>query len=111
MQGKSILQNIEAQFQSGKWLPAAKIVPSFVKHANSVASPGKVWHYLPDSTPINLSVVIPTIDANRDGYFPKLLTQIGYQDLKGFEVIVVRGDSRQGRAINIAAALDQARSD
>jgi GT2 family glycosyltransferase len=52
-------------------------------------------------------VVIPTIDASRGGYFPKLLTQICYQDLKGFEVIVVRGDSRQGRAINIAAALSR----
>jgi len=99
------LQNIEAQFQSEQWLPATKIDRSFVKHANSETSPGKVWHYSPDSTPINLSVVIPTIDANRGGYFPKLLTQIGYQDYKRFEVIVVRGDTRQGRAINIAAAL------
>ena len=77
------MQNIEAQFQSGQWSPAAKIERPFVKHENSEASPGKVWHYSPDSTPINLSVVIPTIDANRGGYFPKLLTQIGYQDYKG----------------------------
>jgi len=99
------LQNIEAQFQSGQWLPAAKIDRSFVKHANSETSPGKVWHYSPDRTPINLSVVIPTIDANRGGFFPKLLTQIGCQDLKGFEVIVISGDPRQGRAINSAADL------
>jgi len=107
VQGKSILQNIVAQFQSGKWLPAAKIERFFVKHANLEASPGKVWHYSPDSTPINLSVVIPTFDANRGGYFPKLLTQIGYQDLKGFEVIVVRGDPRQGRAINTGVVLSR----
>jgi glycosyltransferase involved in cell wall biosynthesis len=49
-------------------------------------------------------VIIPTIDANRDGYFLKLLTQISNQNLKDFEIIVVRGDPRQGRAINIAAA-------
>jgi len=101
------VQNIVAQFQSGKWLPAAQIERSFVKHANSEASPGKVWHYSPGSTPINLSVVIPTFDANRGGYFLKLLIQVGYQDLKGFEVIVIRGDPRQGRAINTGVVLSR----
>jgi GT2 family glycosyltransferase len=52
-------------------------------------------------------VVIPTYDAHRGGYLLKLLSQIGSQDFSGFEVIVVRGDSRQGRAINIGAALAQ----
>ena len=99
------MQNIEAQFQSAQWLPAAKIEPSFVKHANPEASPGKVWSYLPEKTQVKLSVVIPTIDANRDGYFGKLLTQIACQDIKGFEVIVICGDPRQGRAINIGATI------
>jgi glycosyltransferase involved in cell wall biosynthesis len=50
-------------------------------------------------------VIIPTIDANRGGYFLKLLSQIGCQDFEDFEVIVVRGDHRQGRAFNTAAVL------
>jgi glycosyltransferase involved in cell wall biosynthesis len=50
-------------------------------------------------------VVIPTIDADRGGYFLKLLAQVGCQDFENSEVIVVRGDPRQGRAINTAAAL------
>jgi len=99
------LQNIEDHFQSGQWFSAAKIERSFVKHENSETSPGKIWSYSPDNTPINLSVIIPTIDANRNGYLSKLLLQIGCQKFQGFEVIVVRGDPRQGRAINTAVAL------
>ena len=51
--------------------------------------------------------VFTTYDAHRSGYFLKLLSQIGSQDFTGFEFIVVRGDPRQGRAINIGAALAQ----
>lgn len=97
--------NIEAHFQSGKWFSAAKIERSFVKFAHLEASPGKVWHSAPDNSNIILSVLIPTIDADRNGYFMKLLRQIDNQNLKNFEIIVVAGDSRQGRAINIAAAI------
>jgi glycosyltransferase involved in cell wall biosynthesis len=97
--------NIETHLQSGQWLPAAKIERPFVKYTNSTASPGAVWNRRPDSIQIVLSVIIPTIDAYRDGYFLKLLTQISYQGMKDFEIIVVRGDPRQGRAINSAAAL------
>jgi glycosyltransferase involved in cell wall biosynthesis len=102
---KSILQNIETSFLSGKWFSAGKVKRSFVKHSILQASPGKVWHYQPDRTSILLSVVIPTIDANRGGYFPQLLAQIGRQDFEDLEVIIVRGDPRQGRAINTAAVL------
>jgi GT2 family glycosyltransferase len=101
------LQGIKTHFQSGQWFPAAEIDRSFVKHANLETSPAKIWHYLPYRTAVSLSAIIPTIDANREGYFLKLLSQIGCQDFKDFEVIVVRGDSRQGRALNIAAALAQ----
>jgi glycosyltransferase involved in cell wall biosynthesis len=99
------LQNIETHFQSGQWFYATKIERSFVKHFHLNASPGKIWHYPPDRSLVVLSVIIPTIDANRSGYFLKLLAQIGWQDFEDFEVIVVRGDPRQGRAINTAAAL------
>ena len=99
------MHKIETQFQIAQWLAAAKIKRSFVKHANPEASPGNVWNCVTDNTPIKLSVIIPTIDANRGGYFLQLLSQIGYQDFKGFEVIVICGDPRQGRTINIGAAL------
>ena len=99
--------DIETHIRSGQWFSAAKIDRSFVKYAHSKASPGKIWHYRSERLSDLLSVVIPTIDGYRGGYFLKLLTQIGCQNLKKFEVIVVRGDSRQGRAINTAAALAQ----
>jgi GT2 family glycosyltransferase len=54
-----------------------------------------------------LSVVIPTSDAFRGGYFFELLSQIKRQDASDFELIVVRGDPRQGRAINIGVALSK----
>ena len=54
---------------------------------------------------VTLSVVIPTSDAHRGGYFRDLLVQIGRQDFRDFEVIAVRGDPRQGRAINVGAEL------
>lgn len=52
-----------------------------------------------------VSVVIPTSDGAREGYLPELLDQLREQDLKDFEVLVVVGDTRQGRAINTAADL------
>jgi len=97
--------DIETNFRSGRWLSAARIERAFVKHIHFEDSPGKIWHCNPDRKQVKLSVVIPTFDANRGGYFPKLLEQIGYQDFDNFELIVVCGDPRQGRAINIAAAL------
>ena len=92
-------------FQSGKWLPADRFVRPFVRYPNSNASPGGVWHYSPEESRKELSVIIPTSDANRNGYFLKLLGQIGFQDFQDFELIVVRGDPRQGRAINTGAAI------
>jgi len=103
------LQNIEAYFQSGQWLPAANIERSFVKNVNLKVSPGTVWHFSPDNTPAKLSVIIPTFDANRGGYFLQLLAQIDCQEFEDFEVIVVQGDPRQGRAINVAAVIAQGR--
>ena len=52
-----------------------------------------------------VTVIIPTLDAYRGGYFPKLLEQIKQQTFQNFEVIVVKGDPRQGRAINTGVSL------
>jgi glycosyltransferase involved in cell wall biosynthesis len=51
------------------------------------------------------TIIIPTLDGYRNGYFPKLLEQIKSQKFQDFEMIIVKGDPRQGRAINTAAAM------
>ncbi|MDP8263820.1 MAG: glycosyltransferase [Candidatus Ancaeobacter aquaticus] len=50
-----------------------------------------------------ISIIIPTIDGDRDGMLPNLLEQIKEQTYKNCEVILKVGDNRQGRAINNGA--------
>jgi glycosyltransferase involved in cell wall biosynthesis len=52
-----------------------------------------------------VSIIIPTADGDRNGYLSDLLKQLKEQRFQDFEVIVVQGDRRQGRAINHAAEL------
>ena len=99
------MRNLEVCFQSGSWQPVADVKRPFARYRNSEDSPGAVWRYSSDNAQVSLSVVIPTSDARRGGYLPKLLVQIGCQHFSHFELIVVRGDPLQGRAINIGAAL------
>lgn len=94
------MQDIEIRFQSCRWLPANKVKRPFVKHTNQKVSLGEVWHYSPDNIQPEISIIIPTFDAYRGGYFVQLLKQIGNQDQNNYEAIVVRGDPRQGRAIS-----------
>ena len=75
------MDKIVNQFKVGQWLPADKVDCTFVKHSQFKASPGTFWYYGPDGSAVTLSVLIPTIDADRDGYFPKLLKQIGDQTI------------------------------
>lgn len=107
MTDKNILMGIESNIRSASWLPVTNIERSFVKHIDPTDSPGSLWKQEPVDSPITLSIIIPTIDAHRDGYFPKLLAQIDRQDFSGYQILVVKGDPRQGRAINIAAALSE----
>ena len=97
--------DITNKFQLGHWCPSHEIARPFVQNTSFEASPGLFWRYSYDDSRINLSVVIPTSDACRDGYLLKLLTQIGCQNYPDYELIIVRGDLRQGRAINVGAAL------
>lgn len=99
------MQNLETRLRSASWNPAAGIACPFVRYSHPKSSPGNVWRESPANLPIQLSVVIPTTDAYRNGYFAGLLSQISRQTLIDFELIVVKGDPRQGRAINIGAAL------
>lgn len=52
-----------------------------------------------------VSVIIPTSDGYRNGYFPALLKQLSEQTFQDFEAIVIKGDPRQGRAINTGVDL------
>lgn len=98
---------INRHFKSARWLPAADINRRFVKHPNTENFQAVYWRYFSGDTDISLSVIIPTLDAYRNGYFPKLLAQVEHQNFSGFEVIVVKGDPRQGRAINIGASISR----
>jgi len=52
-----------------------------------------------------LTIIIPTADGYRGGYFNKLLDQLKAQSYQNYEIIIVKGDRRQGRAINFGASL------
>ncbi|MHA1940178.1 MAG: glycosyltransferase [Candidatus Hodarchaeales archaeon] len=52
-----------------------------------------------------ISVIIPTADGYRDGYFLSLLQQLSQQTYQNFETIIIKGDPRQGRAINMGVDI------
>ena len=84
----------------------------FVKHLNSegpLADVQLLEGRQVRATEPEVSVLIPTSDAWRGGYFPQLLEQLKAQTFQNFEVLILKGDRRQGRAINTGAA--QARGD
>ncbi len=84
---------------------------SFVRHRNDASRPGtqtvevlRPRRPCPGDDPL-LSVIIPTADGHRNGYLPELLSQLSHQTFQQFETIIVAGDCRQGRAINIGADI------
>jgi GT2 family glycosyltransferase len=56
-----------------------------------------------------VSVIIPSWDGYRDGCVPRLIESVERQTLQDYELIVVKGVSPQGRAINQGVA--QAKAD
>lgn len=91
---------------SGYWRSVDDIDRAFVRHPDLNPSPANIWRYAPDGVrQVILSVLIPTLDGYRDGYLLKLLSEIHSQSFPDFEVLIIKGDPRQGRAINIAAAF------
>ncbi|MGE3165580.1 MAG: glycosyltransferase [Planctomycetota bacterium] len=54
----------------------------------------------PASETPTVSVVVPTLDRHRRGLLDRLLLDLRSQTLARFEVLLVIGDRRQGRAIN-----------
>src|SRR5438046_6439461 len=103
------LADLEDRVQQASWQPAGGVERPFGRYKNAQPSPGALWQDVPPHGRIKLSVVVPTSDAYRGGYFPKLLAQISRQGFSDFELIVVRGDPRQGRAINVGAELARGR--
>jgi hypothetical protein len=91
---------------NARWLSPANIARDFVRYPDPHPSPGVIWTIAPPAgaKPL-ITVVIPTSDGDRHGLFQKLLFQLGNQSMQEFEVISVMGDTRQGRAINTAAAM------
>jgi cellulose synthase/poly-beta-1,6-N-acetylglucosamine synthase-like glycosyltransferase len=82
----------------------------FVRHANTNSRASLTRAYGRNASPgcpPRVSIVVPTADGVRYGYLPALLEQLKQQSLQDFEVLVAQGDSRQGRAINVAAAVAQ----
>ena len=83
----------------------------FVLHKNEIGiSPDREIKVIENKTTRTdafpkVSIIIPTYDAYRDGLFPELLKQLSSQSYQNFEIIIIKGDSRQGRAINTGAGL------
>ncbi|MGA1844563.1 MAG: glycosyltransferase [bacterium] len=75
----------------------------FVLHANGDFQ-GRPQVITLEARP-RVSIVIPTLDGDRNGYLPALIEQIKAQSVKDIEIILVRGDRRQGRAINQGALI------
>jgi glycosyltransferase involved in cell wall biosynthesis len=83
---------------------------SFVLHRNDGGIPAarKIKVFKPASRfsdKPEISIIIPTVDGHREGYLPALLKQLREQSFQNFEIIIIEGDPRQGRAINTGAGI------
>ena len=77
----------------------------FVKHPFEQSEGTIEIHRELNITSPIISIVIPTIDATRDGYLPDLLKKIKQQKFQNYEIILIISDSRQGRAINCGVQI------
>jgi glycosyltransferase involved in cell wall biosynthesis len=78
---------------------------AFVRHQAEGPVPGLDWIRGRDADLPQVTIIIPTVDGVRGGNLARLLDQITRQTFQRFEIIIVEGDRRQGRAINTAAAI------
>ena len=90
-----------------RWEQLATYPPRpFVRHRSDVPGPLRIARRSPTGgRPTIVSILIPTLDADRGGYLPRLLDQLEYQTYRDWELLLVAGDRRQGRALNVAASL------
>jgi glycosyltransferase involved in cell wall biosynthesis len=99
------VRDFERLFDAAEWKPATGVQRPWVRFANNGVSDGVIWHVPVESGSPRISLIIPTADADRGGYFRKLMHQLGTQTFQDFELLVIKGDKRQGRGINIGAQL------
>jgi len=99
------MRKFEQLFDTAAWKPANAVERPWVRFCNLEASGGVIWHVPAANEHPRLSLIIPTADADRGGYFRQLMRQLSEQDFQDFELYVIKGDKRQGRGINIGAAV------
>ena len=96
-------RDFSALFAQAEWF-APDVTRDWVRYRNDEQLTGVCWHVAaPREHPV-LSVIIPTADADRGGYFVQLMQSLSQQTMQDFELWVLKGDKRQGRGINICAA-------
>jgi len=78
---------------------------NFVKFKKEKPDGTTYIYHNDDCEKIIVTIIIPTLDKNREGYLPKLIEQIKKQTYKNWELILVCGDTRQGRAINCGVSV------
>ncbi|MDX8398389.1 MAG: glycosyltransferase, partial [Mariprofundaceae bacterium] len=93
-------------FAEAEWF-SPELKREWVRYRNDENPSGVCWFVPVEQGKPLLSVIIPTADADRGGYFAKLMESLTLQDMQDFELIVIKGDKRQGRGINIAIAKAQ----
>ncbi|MDQ6956576.1 MAG: glycosyltransferase, partial [Mariprofundaceae bacterium] len=96
--------DFEVLFAQADWF-SPELNRDWVRYRNDENPTGVCWHVKSENEIPVLSVIIPTADADRGGYFIKLMDSLTQQDMQDFELIVLKGDKRQGRGINICAAM------
>jgi len=98
------MRDFQALFSQAEW-KKLEMPRSWVRFRNDEAADGVCWHVPVDDGEPLVSVIIPTADADRGGYFNKLMASLTAQEMQNFELIVLKGDRRQGRGINISVDL------
>lgn len=96
-------RDFSALFAKAEWFEP-ELSRDWVRYRNDENPTGRCWFVAAPHEHPKLSVIIPTADADRGGYFAKLMLSLTAQDMQDFELIVLKGDKRQGRGINICAA-------
>lgn len=99
------MRDFERLFDAAEWKSVGGVKRPWVRFANAGVSDGVIWHVSAEAGSPRISLIIPTADADRGGYFRMLMRQLTTQSLQDFELLVIKGDKRQGRAINIGAEL------
>jgi cellulose synthase/poly-beta-1,6-N-acetylglucosamine synthase-like glycosyltransferase len=83
---------------------------SFVKYRNDESLPEdlQIEIFRMSENAAEASVIIPTMARGREQHLRRLLQELKLQVCQNLEIIVVKGDHRQGRAINCGADLASA---